>query len=285
MTDGIAKAAALRKTRAGGLARAGKEIRWAAGILLVACGFQSLVAKPFYIPSESMMPTLVSGDRLIVTKYPYGWSWTSMVPRLLPRTEGRIMGDVPKRGDIVTVTPRAGRSDYIKRVVGIPGDTVEVRHGRLLLNGKPVGRSFAGYSDLPVDANLPCTLGREREHLAVDATGAAHCRLPLYRETLPGGATYLTADLGYLPMVDDYPAIRVAAGHVFLMGDNRDQSADSRVPIENGGLGGAVPVADIGGRADIITVSMDGTARLLDPVSWFRAIRPGRAGESLHPEQ
>lgn len=285
MTDGIAKAAALRKTRAGGLARAGKEIRWAAGILLVACGFQSLVAKPFYIPSESMMPTLVSGDRLIVTKYPYGWSWTSMVPRLLPRTEGRIMGGVPKRGDIVTVTPRTGRSDYIKRVVGIPGDTVEVRHGRLLLNGKPVGRSFAGYSDLPVDANLPCTLGREREHLAVDATGAAHCRLPLYRETLPGGATYLTADLGYLPMVDDYPAIRVAAGHVFLMGDNRDQSADSRVPIENGGLGGAVPVADIGGRADIITVSMDGTARLLDPVSWFRAIRSGRAGESLHPER
>ena len=268
-----------------GLARAGKEIRWAAVILLVTCGFQTLVAKPFYIPSESMMPTLVSGDRLIVTKYPYGWSWASTVPRVLPRSDTRIMASMPQRGDIVTVTPRAERSDYIKRVIGLPGDTIEVRRGRLIINGKPVGRSFAGYADLPVDANLPCTLGKEREHLSVDASGTAHCRLPTYRETLPGGASYLTVDLGYLPMVDDYPATKVPDGHLFLMGDNRDQSADSRVSSENGGLGGAVPLANIGGRADIITVSMDGTASILNVPSWFSAIRPGRAGKSLHPDR
>jgi len=257
-----------------------REIKGLLWVLIAVLAFHSFVAKPFYIPSESMMPGLLKGDRLVVSKYPYGWSWVSPSFHIFPHWEGRLLGKMPKRGDIVIVTPPGQNDDYIKRVIGLPGDTVEVRRGRLILNGEPVPSQVRPPALIPVDPNVPC--GIESSGSVVRSGGREYCRLPIVRETLPGGPSYDTIDLGVSPG-DDYGPVRVPVDHVFLMGDNRDRSADSRFglgPPENG-LGGPVPWENVGGRAEFITFSLDGTTEILNPVSWFEALRSGRAGRSL----
>jgi signal peptidase I len=259
------------------------EVKGLAWVLLAVLAFHSFVAKPFYIPSESMMPVLLKGDRLVVSKYPYGWSWVSPSFHLFPRTQGRVLGSMPERGDIVIVTPPGTNEDYIKRVVALPGDTLEVRRGRLILNGTPVAWERRPPAMIPVDPNIPCAI-EFPGHLVQRADGAQHCALPVVRETMPNGATYDTIDLG-MSAGDEYGPITIPAGHIFLMGDNRDRSADSRFsagPPENG-LGGPVPWENVGGRAEFITFSLDGTTQLLNPLSWFEALRGGRAGSSLRP--
>ena len=124
-----------------------KGIFW---LVLGVLAVWSFVAKPFYIPSESMMPTLIKGDRLIVTKYPYGWSYVSPSFHVLPFIKGRIFGRMPERGDVVILKPPMEDSDYIKRVVGLPGDTVRMVEGRLWLNGRPVPARPLGYRLLPL---------------------------------------------------------------------------------------------------------------------------------------
>lgn len=250
-------------------------------MLLAVLLFHSFVAKPFYIPSESMMPTLLKGDRLVVSKYPYGWSWVSPSFHVFPHWQGRLLGKMPERGDIVIVTPPGQSDDYIKRVIGLPGDTVEVRGGRLVLNGRPVKAERRPPALIPIDPNVPCGI-EFSGFVARGSDGTAYCRLPIVRETLPNGVTYDTIDLGR-STGDDFPPVKVPAGHLFLMGDNRDRSADSRFdlgPPENG-LGGPVPWENIGGRAEFITFSLDGSTQLLNPVSWVTALRSGRAGTSL----
>jgi len=257
-----------------------REIKGLLWVLVAVLAFHSFAAKPFYIPSESMMPVLLKGDRLVVSKYPFGWSWVSASFHILPHWEGRLLGKMPRRGDIVIVTPPGQSDDYIKRVIGLPGDTVEVRGGRLILNGRPVRSERRPPTLIPVDANVPC--GLEFSGFLVRMDGRQYCRLPIVRETLPGGPTYDTIDLGE-SMGDDFGPVKVPADHLFLMGDNRDRSADSRFslgPPENG-LGGPVPWENIGGRAEFITFSLDGTTKLFNPVSWFEALRGGRAGQSL----
>lgn len=258
-----------------------REIKGLLWVLMAVLLFHSFVAKPFYIPSESMMPTLLKGDRLVVSKYPYGWSWVSPSFHVFPHWQGRLFGKTPKRGDIVIVTPPGQSDDYIKRVIGLPGDTIEVRGGRLVINGKPVKSERRPPVMVPVDINVPC--GIEFSGFQVRAAdGNAYCRLPIVRETLPNGVSYDTIDLGQ-SAGDDYGPVKVPADHLFLMGDNRDRSADSRFdlgPPENG-LGGPVPWENIGGRAEFITFSLDGTSELLNPFSWFEALRSGRAGTSL----
>ena len=262
-----------------------REIKGLLWVLVAVLLFHSFVAKPFYIPSESMMPSLLKGDRLVVSKYPYGWSWVSPSFHIFPHWQGRLLGNMPERGDIVIVTPPGQSDDYIKRVIGLPGDTIEVRGGRLVINGKPVKSVPRPPVMVPVDANVPC--GMEFSGFqVVGSDGQPYCRLPIVRETLPNGVSYDTIDLGQ-SAGDDYPAVKVPADHVFLMGDNRDRSADSRFglgPPENG-LGGPVPWENIGGRAEFITFSLDGTSELLNPVSWFRALRSGRAGASLRGQK
>jgi signal peptidase I len=262
-----------------------REIKGLLWVLLAVLLFHSFVAKPFYIPSESMMPSLLKGDRLVVSKYPYGWSWVSPSFHIFPHWQGRLLGNMPERGDIVIVTPPGQSDDYIKRVIGLPGDTIEVRDGRLVINGKPVKAEPRPPAMVPVDANIPC--GMEFSGFqVVGADGQAYCRLPIVRETLPNGVSYDTIDLGQ-SAGDDYAPVKIPADHLFLMGDNRDRSADSRFGLgspENG-LGGPVPWENIGGRAEFITFSLDGTSELLNPISWFRALRSGRAGASLRGQK
>ncbi len=260
-----------------------REIKGLVLVLLAVLAFHSLVAKPFYIPSESMMPGLLTGDRLVVTKYPYGWSWVSPSFHVIPPMKGRLLGHMPARGDIVIVTPPGTRTDYIKRVIGLPGDTLRMVDGTLIINGEPVKRETLPPDMVPIDVNSPC--GSDHDPALYDfrvrgADGTMLCRVPVVRETLPNGRSYETVELGR-STEDNFGPVTVPAGHVWLMGDNRDDSADSRVPEWQGGLGGPVPWENIGGRAEFITFSLDGSTVWWNPLTWFEALRPGRAGLSL----
>lgn len=265
------------------------EIKGLALMLLAVLGFHSFIAKPFYIPSISMMPGLLVGDRLVVSKYPYGWNWSSASFHVLPRGTWRVFGKTPEYGDIVIVVPRNRREDLIKRVIALPGDRIAVMRGQVILNGQLVPRTMEPPARIAVDKELRCDNGLGPEYcynsFGRPATrlhdGSEVIELPTFRETLPNGATYLTFDTDDEPN-DDMAEITVPAGHVFLMGDNRDHSADSRVPLAENGLGGPVPLSDIGGRAEFITFSLNGTERL-NPLTWWGALRSGRAWSSLRP--
>lgn len=262
------------------------EIRGLFLMLLAVVTFHSLIAKPFYIPSISMMPNLLVGDRLIVSKYPFGWSWVSASFHVLPRGQERILPRTPEYGDIVIAVPPDRDEDYIKRVVALPGDRIAVIHGQIILNGKLVPQQAEPPVQIPADPQLscdgaPCYDMFERYQTRL-ADGREVYELPAFRETLPNGASYVIID-HMDQMLDNYPETRVPEGHVFLMGDNRDHSADSRAPIEERGLGGPVPLANVGGRAEFVTFSLDGSENW-NPATWWPALRDGRAWTRLRPE-
>ena len=257
------------KARRGGLPRLIIEV------LLLAWVIRSFVFAPFYIPSGSMLPALYIGDYVMVSKWPYGFSRYSF-PWGFPSFDGRMFGGLPNRGDIVVFRAPGTDEDFIKRVIGLPGDTVAVQDGMLILNGRPIARTQEGTFAMPISANSPCRV----VYGATPMTGRTDdgqpaCLYPAYRETLRGGKSYRVIDQVSNPRADQIAPVKVPDGHVFLMGDNRDDSLDSRFSVQEGGIG-FVPTENLIGRASFTFWSTDGTAEYPKPWTWFSALRGDR---------
>jgi signal peptidase I len=203
---------------------------------LIAIGIRTVAFEPFNIPSGSMIPTLQVGDYLFVSKFSYGYSRYSL-PFSPDLFSGRIFGHMPKRGDVaVFKLPRDNSTDYIKRIIGLPGDRVQMKGGELYINGELVPRKAEG------------------DYLAEDS--GVHMQSRRYLESLPGGRQHDIIKMFEKGGLNDTPEFLVPPGHVFAMGDNRDNSADSRDP--NSGVG-FIPLENLVGRAEFIFFSVDAT--------------------------
>ncbi len=231
----------------------GESLRMIIYAVLIALVVRAFLFQPFNIPSSSMVPTLLVGDYLFVSKYAYGYSKHSL-PFSPPLFDGRILAREPERGDVIVFkVPSDNRTDYIKRLIGLPGDTIQMRHGQVVLNGEPVPRERVG------DFVSEGPFGQERA-------------VPQYRETLPNGVSYMTLDTVPDGMEDNTGVYEVPEGHYFMMGDNRDNSRDSRVP----GAVGYVPFENLVGRAEIIFFSTNGEAQWWQVWEWPMSVRWGR---------
>ncbi len=225
----------------------GETVKVVVQALLLALIIRTFLFQPFSIPSGSMMPTLLVGDYLFVSKWSYGFSKYS-IPFSPPLFEGRLLGSAPDRGDVVVFRkPHEEETDYIKRLIGLPGDRIQVRDGVLSINGKPVPREAVG------------------EFVADDGT-----TVPQYRETLPNGVSYLTLDLSPSSAGDNTREFVVPDGHYFMMGDNRDNSLDSRFDV------GYVPFENLVGKAQVIFFSVQDDVSPLEIWKWPTDLRPSR---------
>ena len=229
-------------------------------LVVVVLIFRTFMFTSFNIPSESMMPRLLVGDYLQAAKWPYGYSGASL-PFDPTVGEGRLFGSLPEHGDIVIFKHPVDRSDYIKRVIGLPGDTVQMVGGVLHLNGEPVGFERIEDFEVPVEAGEGCGPGRG-EFLTTGADGYV-CQYPQFRETLPSGRSYNVLDLGDTPQDDTAPVI-VPDNMLFLMGDNRDNSLDSRFPAQAGRGIGLVPFDNLMAEASFMYWSYG------DGIRWSR---------------
>ncbi|MGD9470937.1 MAG: signal peptidase I [Novosphingobium sp.] len=239
--------------------------------------FRSFIFSPFNIPSESMLPRLMDGDYLLAAKWPYGYSRYSL-PLSVPLIPGRIFASQPERGDVVIFkAPPLNDTDYIKRVVGLPGDEIQMVGGVLHLNGVAVKHERIDDLVIPVSANTDCAFPQFQ---SVNESGDPVCIYPRFRDTLPGGRSFEVLDLGRTPQ-DDTAAVIVPEGMLFLMGDNRDNSQDSRFPATPGGGIGLVPQDNLVGKATIVMWSTDGSSEWLKPWTWFTAARWSRIGSTF----
>lgn len=246
-------------------------------LVIVVVVIRSFLIATFSIPSESMMPRLLVGDYLFVQKWPYGYSRHSL-PFSPPIGNGRLLSVMPTPGDVVVFkAPPSAKVDYIKRVIGLPGDTVQMKDGILVLNGKPIPKVRIDDLVIPLSPNSPC-FAPDFAEAASD--GSTRCRYPRYRETLPNGKSYEILDIGNTD-ADNTRVFTVPAGHLFMMGDDRDKSADSRFPAVDGGGIGFVPMENLVGKAWVGVFSTDGSAEPLKPWTWFSAARIDRIGKGF----
>lgn len=254
----------------GGIVETIRTVFWA---LVIAGVFRTLFFQPFWIPSESMKSSLLIGDFLFVNKMAYGYSRYSCPFALCP-FEGRIFASEPERGDVVVFRHPTRDVDFIKRVIGLPGDTVQMQGGQLILNGQPVPQTPNGIFTEP---KLPQGPARSLPRCANEpvAEGGA-CEKPRFTEELPGGRSHDVLNILDNWPLDDTPVFTVPEGTYFFMGDNRDNSEDSRVPAIAGGLG-FVPAEYLIGRADRVMFSAAGTSLLYfwtwRPDRFFHAVR------------
>ena len=244
-------------------------------LALVVLVFRSFVFAPFSIPSESMLPRLWNGDYLLAAKWPYGFSRYSL-PFELPLIPGRVLASQPERGDIVIFKHPVDGTDYIKRVIGLPGDSVELRDGHVVLNGQELQYREAPPALVRPSPNTPC---HPQARLVESHDGLA-CSYRVELEVLPTGRSYPVIDLGPSQADNRVPVI-VPEGRMFVMGDNRDNSQDSRFEARAGGGVGLVPQDMLVGRATVIMWSTDGSAEWIKPWTWFTAARWGRIGDVL----
>ncbi len=243
-------------------------------LVLIVVVFRSFLFSPFNIPSESMLPRLLNGDYLLAAKWPYGYSKYSL-PFSIPLIPGRIFASQPERGEVVIFkAPPRNDTDYIKRVIGLPGDQIQMKDGQLFINGDAVPKERIADFVVPVTPNTRCYL-RQYETTLPDGTRA--CHYPQYRETLPGGHSYNVLDIADTPQ-DNTGVFVVPEDALFLMGDNRDNSLDSRFPAVPGQGIGIVPQGNLVGRASLMMFSTNGGAEWLKPWTWFTAARWSRIG-------
>ena len=222
----------------------------------IALGFRSFLFEPFNIPSGSMVPTLLVGDYLFVSKFSYGYSRYSFPFGIVP-FDGRIAEDAPERGDVVVFRqPTDVSIDFIKRVVGLPGDRIQVKDGILYINGEQVERTYVGKTK------------------ARNATSVIDFRV--YEETFPNGTKHYIQERSDNDSLDNTVEFTVLEDHYFMMGDNRDNSRDSRTPSV-----GMVPAENLIGKAQILFYSHDGSARFWEIWKWPLAIRFGRLGDTI----
>jgi signal peptidase I len=232
-------------------------------ILLAVGAIKTAIADPFYVPSGSMEPTLLIGDELLATKFAYGYSTASLpAPITLPQTQ-RVLGSTPNRGDVVVFRYPGDRSTtWVKRVIGLPGDRIALKAGQVWINGTPAA-------------------------IRPDGTGFAQddegSQFPAARfiETLPGNREHVIFKLRAHTEYDDMAEIVIPPDRLFVMGDNRDNSADSRIPLKSGGVG-LLPVEDVVGRVDVIVGSMDLSATSQPIWTWPAALRFSRFFSMVH---
>ena len=254
----------------GGLWETVKTVLWA---LIIAGIFRTLFFQPFWIPSGSMKDTLLIGDFLFVNKMAYGYSRVSCPFSLCP-ISGRIMGSAPERGDVVVFRHPVQNVDFIKRVIGLPGDTVQMRGGILDRNGAEVPQPPDGVFTEPKLPQGPQQLMPRCANEPVSPGGA--CEKRRATETLPGGRAHDVLDIMPGWVADDTPVFTVPPGSYFMMGDNRDNSEDSRFDPATGGLG-FVPAEYLIGRADRVMFSSAGRSLL-----FFWTWRPDRFFKAVH---
>jgi signal peptidase I len=237
------------------------EVRELALVFALVLVAGTAIGQPFIVPSGSMEPTLQIGDEIAAAKFPYGYSRFSAPFGLMPDFKGRILAQAPQRGDVVVFAlPRDPSQNYVKRLIGLPGDRIQMRGGLLFINGQEVPREAVG----------PVTV--------MDDGRPLHGTK--YLERLPNGRTHDIIKLAAGPL-DDTPEFTVPADSYFMMGDNRDNSLDSRVAADAGGVG-FVPAENLVGRVDRVLFSVTPSESLLKAVANPSEFRLSRL---LHPVQ